>query len=396
MKFSDLTGHKEIIENLRNMVDNDRVPHAILFSEQPGCGALPLVLALVQYMFCKGKYGEPIDTGGLFEEAAPEKPAIGGNDACGHCRACKKIEDLVHPDLHFIFPINTSDLVEKGKKAPIDMFYTLFRELVKENPYFSEQDLYRKLGLENKLGIIGVPEASWIINKLSFSAYEGGDKVVLLMFPERMNAEASNKLLKSIEEPAPGTFFFFITNAPGKIITTIRSRCRLIEVPPIDETSMAEGLKRQFNIDDGAAKMWAGCSLGSYGKAVELIGHDAESGENYSNFISLLNLCLDKNLPELLSLGNDLAAMGKEEQKAFCINALETIREMHAMKIGVPEISYANPAHKEELEKMSFNLELSFLHFCTEYLNNTISCIERNVNAKFAFCDLCNRLYLKV
>ncbi|MCI1719894.1 MAG: hypothetical protein LKM37_02550 [Bacteroidales bacterium] len=403
MKFSDLIGHKEIAANLKNMVDNDRIPHAILFAEKPGCGALPLVLSLLQYMFCKNKrWVAEQEGGGLFgaETSVGEGDTSTVNesapDSCGICGGCKKMTDLVHPDVHFVFPINTSQLVEKGKKVSIDMYYGLFRELVKKNPYFSEQDLYRKLGLENKLGIIGVSEATWIINKLSFSAYEGGDKVVLMMFPERMNAEASNKLLKNIEEPSPGTFFFLITNDPGKIITTIRSRCRLVEVPPVDEESMTEGIIKNFKLDGATAKMWAECAQGSYGKAVELISQSDESAENYTNFINMLNLSIDKNLPDLLTLGNDMAAQGKEEQKAFFMNALELLREMYALKMNLPEIAYMNPVHKEELEKMSRNLDVDFFQICAEYFNDAISCIERNVNAKFVFCDLCDRLYLKV
>ncbi len=407
MKFSDLVGHKDIAQNLKNMVDNDRIPHAILFSEKPGYGALPLVLSLLQYMFCKNKkwMADQQEEGGLFtaesnnkEDTAETESNRRGvaTDSCGICSGCKKMMDLVHPDVHFVFPVNTTQLVEKGKKAPIDMYFGLFRELVKRNPYFSEQDLYRQLGLENKLGIIGVSEASWIINKLSFSAYEGENKIVLMMFPERMNAEASNKLLKNIEEPTPGTFFFMITNDPGKIIPTIRSRCRLIDVPPIDETSMAEGLKKHSNLDGQAAEMWAGCSLGSYGKAVELISQSDESAGNYSNFISMVKLSLDKNLPDLLNLGNDLAAWGKEEQKAFFINGLETLREQYAIKLNLPEIAYVNPVHKEELTTLGRNLDIKFFPICADYFNDAISCIEKNVNAKFVFCDLCNRLYLKV
>ena len=407
MKFSDLIGHKDIAQNLKNMVDNDRIPHAILFSEKPGYGALPLVLSLLQYMFCKNKkwMADQQEDGGLFtaestnkedaEEEESNKTEV-AKDSCGICGGCKKMMDLVHPDVHFVFPVNTTQLVEKGKKAPIDMYFGLFRELVKRNPYFSEQDLYRQLGLENKLGIIGVSEASWIINKLSFSAYEGGNKIVLMMFPERMNAEASNKLLKNIEEPTPGTFFFMITNDPGKIIPTIRSRCRLIDVPPVDETSLKEGLMKHFNLDGQAAEMWAECSLGSYGKAIELISQCDESAENYSNFISMVNLSLDKNLPDLLNLGNDLAALGKEEQKAFFINGLETLRELYAIKLNLPEIAYVNPVHKEELTALGRNLDINFFPTCADYFNDAVSCIERNVNAKFVFCDLCNRLYLKV
>jgi hypothetical protein len=91
-----------------------------------------------------------------------------------------------------------------------------------------------------------------------------------------------------------------------------------------------------------------------------------------------------------------LAALGKEEQKAFFINGLETLRELYAIKLNLPEIAYVNPVHKEELTTLGRNLDIKFFPICADYFNDAISCIEKNVNAKFVFCDLCNRLYLKV
>lgn len=53
MIFSEIAGHENLVENLRNMVQAGRMPHAVLFSEQSGCGALPLALATIQFMFCR-------------------------------------------------------------------------------------------------------------------------------------------------------------------------------------------------------------------------------------------------------------------------------------------------------------------------------------------------------
>ena len=138
---------------LRGMVQKGRMPHAVLFSEQSGCGALPLVLATVQFMFCRARKAlaggdEKWLLKGLFgdnpETAAPT------TDSCEICSSCIKIRNLSHPDFHFVFPINTTQIVEKGKKAPIDSYYEIFRDLVKKNPYFSEQDLYNAMELDNK------------------------------------------------------------------------------------------------------------------------------------------------------------------------------------------------------------------------------------------------------
>ena len=281
-------------DQLRNMVRSGRMPHAVLLSEQSGCGALPLALATIQFMFCKTR--KAIAGGddtwvvkGLFGDEPSSLPT---DDSCQVCSSCIKVRNLSHPDFHFIFPINTTQIVEKGKKVAIDAYYEIFRNLIKENPYFSEQDLYKAMELENKMGLIGVNEASWLINKLSFSAYEGGQKVVLMMWPERMNLEAANKLLKSIEEPTEDTYFFLITNAPGKIIQTIRSRCRLIEVPPIDKESLSNAIAEKYHMDKDKAAVWAACAQGSFGRAMELIEESEDEAADFDDFEQLVILAL--------------------------------------------------------------------------------------------------------
>ena len=295
-----------------------------------------------------------------------------------------------------MFPINTTQLVEKGKKAPIDAYYEIFRELVKKNPYFSEQDLYNAMELENKMGLIGVNEANWLINRLSFSAYEGGDKVVLIMFPERMNLEAANKLLKSIEEPTEDTYFFLITNAPGKIIQTIRSRCRLIEVPPIENEALAAALAEKYKMDPEKAAMWASCAQGSFGRAIELIEESEADSEDFSDFSSLMRLAQEKNLPGLINLAAELARRGKEAQKNFCRSALKILRQMYVIKLGKEDIAYLNPNQREEIEALAKNLKAEGFEQYYAIFNDTIECIERNVNAKFVFSDLCNALYQNI
>ena len=248
--------------------------------------------------------------------------------------------------------------------------------------------------LDNKMGLIGVNEANWLINKLSFSAYEGGDKVVLIMFPERMNLEAANKLLKSIEEPTEDTYFFLITNAPGKIIQTIRSRCRLIEVPPIENEALAAALAEKYKMAPEKATMWASCAQGSFGRAIELIEESEDEKEDFEDFASLMRMTLDKDLPGLITAAAELARKGKEAQKNFCRRALKILRQMYVIKLNKEEIAYLNPNQKEEIEALAENLKAESFEKYYGIFNDTIECIERNVNAKLVFSDLCNALYL--
>lgn len=362
MPFSAIIGHREIIGNLCNIVDSGRMPHAVLFTEKAGYGALPLAIATLAYMF--------------------------GNDP--------KVLKLVHPDIHFTFPINTSTLVGGDKRGEIEQFYPLWRELVSTNPYFGEQQMYKAFGMDNKLGTISVAEANFIMRKLSLSSYEGGAKVMLIMFPERMTLECANKLLKNLEEPRSGTYYFMISHNPEKIISTILSRCRIIEVPPIETPLLEEELAKRFNFTADEAAFWARCSGGSIGKAIELIAREEEQSDNYNTFAAILENALNRDLCSLIDIWEQIASYGKERQREICIEGGEILRKLYMTSIGMEELSYASAKERELLDNLSGRIKKDFYNKGYGYLNNALECIERNVNPKFIFCDLCNRIYYNI
>ena len=368
--------HSQIVEHLRSCADKGRFPHSLLFTEREGYGAIALVLEVLKYLFCReGGNGE----NGLEAE-----------------QTCKKIERLVHPDIHFVFPVNTSTLVGKEKRPEVEEFYPLWRELVAENPYFSEQELYERLGIENKQGTIGVAEANFILRKSMLSPYEGDKRAFVVLFPERMNQEASNKLLKSVEEPLPGTYFFFISQNPHRIIPTIVSRCSLVEVSPLPAEELAEALSKKSGIEREEALYWAECAGGSYGKALAMIKGGGNAARNLELFHRMLSLAKQKDLPALIVLSDELAAMAKEAQKQFCRDALEIVRKLFMLSCGVEKLAHISPREREEYGSMAPLLSKEFFERSAALFNSSIELLESNVNSKFIFCDMCNRFYFFV
>ena len=207
MTFAQLQGNEDVKKALVGMVDSGRIPHAILFHEDDGGGAFPLCLAFLQYLFCRHR------TGG---------------DACGQCPSCGKIARLIHPDVHFIFPTGAGMLSEQYMEP--------LRKLVADRPAFREAELLEALGLSGKLPLIAVAESRRLLEKLSLSALEGGWRAVVIYLPERLNAEAANRLLKMIEEPPAQTQFLLITHQIDKLLVTISSRCQRIRVRPAGGT----------------------------------------------------------------------------------------------------------------------------------------------------------------
>ena len=179
---------------LRQMAESGRIPHAMLFHENDGGGAFPLILD-----FLEAVYGQN-----------------------------PRVKKLIQPDIHFIFPV-----AGPAKDKPVsEQFIRPWRELLLANPCFYENELYTAIGIEGKQGLISVNEARSILDKLSLSAVEGGYRTVVMYLPEKMNPQAANALLKMIEEPPEKTLFLLVTLQPEKVMTTIFSRCLFMRVRP--------------------------------------------------------------------------------------------------------------------------------------------------------------------
>ena len=219
---------------------------------------------------------------------------------------------------------------------------------------------------------------------------------MLVMFPERMNLEAANKLLKNLEEPQSGTYYFLVSHSPEKIISTILSRCRIVEIPPIEPQVLKQALADRCGLSDQEAAFWARCSGGSIGKAIELIERQKEQSGEYLVFMDILEKALNKDLAGLIEIWEEAASYGKEAQKALCVEGGEILRKIYMMSLGMEELSYASAGEREKFKNLSGRIKSDFYRKGYGYLNNAVECIERNVNPKFIFCDLCNRIFYNI
>ena len=375
MRFADIIGNKVAADALLSMADSGRVAHAMLFYENEGCGALPLALAYLQYLNCRNPHD---------------------GDSCGECPSCRQMSKLIHPDVHFVFPVN------KGPKAaddkPVSESYIKYwRELVLANPYFVESDLQKAIGIEGKTGLIAVPEAKAIIGKLSLTAVADGYKAVICYLPEKMNQEAANRLLKLIEEPPVKTLFLFITHAPEKVLQTIFSRCQSVRVLPMTQDEVAQTMVGQFGADQENAELKASVSGGSVGLAMSMIGDQDEYNQQMDLFADLMNALVGRDLCSALECGEAMAALdSREKQKAFCIFASECIRKIFLVQQKLPQIAYVSEEDKEFYDTMADRCGKGFCMKTITNIEKVVTMIDRNVNSKILFCDLVNRMFISV
>ena len=373
MQFKEVQGNSELKSRLLHMVDSGRTGHSVMLVEQDGYGALPLALALVQYMMCQSR-----------------RP---GDDSCGVCPACRKVGEMVHPDLHFAFPVNVTAKSGSSRKPLSSSFLQEWRQLYRDNPYFTEADLYYRLGIDGKAGAISVAEAREILDALSLKSYEGRGKYMIIWLPERMSAEAANRLLKIVEEPQPDTYFIFITHAPERIISTIRSRSQLIRLYPPQTQETALLLQEKAGLSAQEALVYARIAGGSPGLALDMAGEGSPASADLPAAEQMLEAVTSGDLAGLLEGNDALLALGRERQKDFCQYMEALLRKMMMHRRGLGIISDALPQEEEAVKRIGPLLPDSFYEKAFMALEESRTMIESNVNAKMVFCHLVNVLF---
>ncbi len=375
MLFSDILGLEHIKKHLTQSVDNGRVPHAQLFVGNEGVGTLPMAIAYAQYLLCNNSNGENTT----------------GNDVCN-----LKFDSLSHPDLHFAFPVATTD---KAKSHPVSsMFLTEWRKLLKEQPYCNLFDWYKAIGIENKQGQIGVDEAADIVKSLSLKSYEGGYKIMIIWMAEKMNNACANKLLKLIEEPPNKTVFILIAEDEEQIVGTIKSRCQVLRFPPLAELVIENALVKSYNLKENIARSIAHQANGNYNKAVDLVYQDSEDLQFENWFVIWVRSAFKAKgnkaaIHDLIAWSEELSKTGRETQKQFLGFCIDFFRQAMLLNYNVDQLVFFEPkAEGFSLQKFApFVHENNILEISNE-LQDAIYHIERNGNSKIILTDLSIKL----
>ncbi|HQK38337.1 MAG TPA: DNA polymerase III subunit delta' [Bacteroidales bacterium] len=363
MLFRDVIGQKPVIQNLIRSVQEGRISHAQMLFGPEGAGKLPLALAYSRYILCTSRTAE---------------------DACGHCVSCQKISKLIHPDLHFVFPVFREKTAEK---VTSEKFLPLWRSFLQNNPYFSYNQWMKALDSENKQGMIFVEESAEILRKLSLKPYESDWKVMIIWLPERMHPAAANKLLKILEEPPDQTLFLLISENTQTILPTILSRVQMIRVPRLPDSDIEKALTEKYAVDQTRARRVALQAGGNFARALSLLSLSAED-QQFDRFVTLMRLVWKKNISEILGWVDELASVGREEQKEFLQYALTLVRENLLLNLKLP---FAHRLTEPELEfsrKFSAFIHPDNIEQIHDAFSKAQTHIEANAYDKLVLFDL--------
>jgi|SRR5208283_449899 len=167
MSFNQIIAHERAKTILRGTLKRNRVPSAVLFSGDEGIGKKLTAITYAKALNCL----EPVE-----------------GDCCDSCRACKKIDSGMHPDVTVVSP---------------------------------EKD---EITIEN---------IRMIIEALSWRPFEGKRKVFIIDDADAMNSNAANAFLKTLEEPPEGSLILLVSSSPDRLPDTIKSRCAHIRFYPL-------------------------------------------------------------------------------------------------------------------------------------------------------------------
>lgn len=364
MRFTDIYGQNEVKQRLIHSVQTERMAHALLLHGPQGTGKLALAIAFAQYVACPNKTD---------------------SDSCGVCPSCLKFQKLIHPDLHFSFPIIVTE--HKVCNGAIKDW----REFLLKSPYISFEQWSSYLNSEkaNSTLKIPVPEGLEIIREMNKTNYEAEYKTMIICFPEKMNVECANKLLKIIEEPHPKTHFLFVSDNPDQILGTIISRLQRIYVPALTSENVSEMLRKHYpqatEIDiNNAARI----ANGNIIKALDIMDNSDDTKEYLEMFIFIMRTCYTKNIISMKKWTEELSKWKRKKLIAFFSYSQNLIRENFIYNIRQKDLNYMTDKESEFSEKFSpFINERNICQFLSE-LELAERHIERNGQAKIILFDL--------
>jgi len=346
-------------------VIDQRVSHAQLFYGPESSAKLALAIAYAQFINCKNRRPAVTETDfstsqthnfATTDFASPLPPYTATSlDSCGTCPSCIKYSKLIHPDLHFIYPVANTRKVTK--KPQSKLFTADWRSFILQRPFpVNLQDWYDFIGIENKQGIINADDCNEIISMLSYKTYESEYKVMIIWMVEKLFYAAAPKILKILEEPPEKTLFLLISEDPDQIFSTIVSRCLMVRIPPDRDVIRAD--------DDTGEKLY------------------------FTTFARWMRLCYSMKVPELIGFASEMAKAGREKQKAFLQYSLHILALCPGVIYGQAGRAGTGKEEAGFLEKFAPIIDSAGLAGFHDLFNTAIYHVERNAYAPALFLDL--------
>lgn len=254
-------------------------------------------------------------------------------DPCDHCLVCKKIDNFNHPDVKWIKP-------------------------------------------DENYGSIKIEQVRQMRNDINLTPYESHKKIYIIQEAEAMTEEASNALLKTLEEPSLNSLLILTTQAPDRLLATIVSRCQKLFFSSLKVGSVKKILLEDYGLEENKANFLAKLSDGKLGRAIKLKSRDILEEKN-------------RIIDEISSLNLLTSGIFDIEDQEYVEVALEILvawfRDILVLKSGLETSLLINTDREPELKRKAFLYSFEELERRIEAIIKTRSLIRQNINPKLAF-----------
>jgi DNA polymerase III subunit delta' len=323
----NLTGHEWAVDMLKKHVIHGTMRHAYLFCGPPGLGRRTLALRFAQALNCP----TPVETG----------------IPCGTCRDCKQIQAMQHADL---------SIIEPTIKDP-------------DNP---------KELIPGPNGEIRISQIRDLQKPINLKPYQSHYRVLIFERFHQASVEASNALLKTLEEAPSYAVLILTADNPEQLLPTIVSRCEVLRLRPLSIEEIKKDLESR-GVESGRAKLIAHISGGRPGYARRLVEDDALLDKREERLNDLLTL-LPASRVEKFTYADKLAK-DKDSMRQAILFWLSYWRDV-MLRTAQAETPLVNVDRNVEIEGLAGQLDLSSARKVVGNLENALEQMEKNVNPR--------------
>jgi DNA polymerase-3 subunit delta' len=345
MLLREIIGHRRLTALLARAIERNSLPPTLLFAGPHGVGKWAVARAMAQAVNCL----EPVRLADPSTRSSPASQDLNslrapyGVDACGKCRACDRIARNVHVDVIALEP---------DDKAAIKI------------------DVVREM-----------------LERTGYRPFEGKRRVVMIREADALTEESQNSLLKSLEEPAPGTMFVLTTAVPGALLPTVRSRCMRLRFGRLTSTELATALTRFYDYSEADARAAAALADGSIGQALALADNDLSAYRELAVGM-LTNAARRSDTQSRLSAAATLHTSSSKKERtrqdlAVVLRLMASmLRDLEAINSGADRSVLANPAVIDALEPLAPAFKGERARDAFGAVDRALTALERNAGIK--------------
>ena len=336
MPLREIIGHRRLTTLIARAIERNSLPPTLLFTGPHGVGKWAVARAMAQAVNC-------LEPSTFLSPGSQDSNSAHGADACGKCRSCDRIARNVHVDVIALEP---------DDKAAIRI------------------DVVREM-----------------LERTAYRPFEGRRRVVMIREADALTEESQNSLLKSLEEPSPGTMFVLTTAVPGALLATVRSRCMRLRFGRLTAGEVAAALTRSYDYADADARAAAVLADGSIGQALALVDNDLSSYRELAVGM-LANAARRTDTQSRLSAAATLhTGTSKKERTrqdlAVVLRLMASmLRDLEAINSGADRSVLANPAVLDALEPLAPAFKGDRARDAFGAVDRALTALERNAGIK--------------